>query len=608
MRRSILPLSLLGAACIVVFAPVVFTSRTFFLRDITYLFHPWRALTAELVQDGAMPLWNPYAFGGMPLLANWQSAVMYPFTLLFYFFPFTAGLKLYHLAHLFLAGVFAYLWGRSVGMKRWAAAGVMFVWAFNGYLITRLEFLSHCGSFIWLFALLLLIRYPLALALAAATAVCAGHPVVAIMVAVALLYRVPRRPLPDVKWFTVFIAGTAGLSACQLLPTIELFLQTQRFVGTVPVSVVLDNAIGLTDLAHLANPFLSVSTVAALAGEKYSWVTTFHVGLCALVCGGVAIARDGHRRLVYGSALLAGVGILLALGARAGVYPWLLEHLALFSSVRYPAQWLVLPVAGCAVLTGVGLQRMRYAPLVVTCMVAELLVLAGGFQATAPNGFFYERSSLVQFLQQPPGDAAGRFILSPGTEKDRRLPGATTQEAWQNARGMLYNLTSVPYHLRNAYGSGEPLVDRAWDSAISAAYTLPSAAAAATAYRELGIRYLVCRDPLSAESGFTLLMPHLYAVPSVSGTDSAPRAYFPGWELYIDGVQAAYRVVPRGLVSLPDTADAGIVREIYRPLTFRIGVGISVMTICLFIVFAMRALVRWRPRMTVSPTHGSILS
>ena len=107
------------------FSPVLCAGKTFFLRDLTYIFHPWRALTAEMVQKGQMPLWDPYAYCGMPLLANLQTAVFYPFTQLFYLFGFVTGLRIYHIAHVFLAGFFAYLGkNRQRLVKTDAARGI----------------------------------------------------------------------------------------------------------------------------------------------------------------------------------------------------------------------------------------------------------------------------------------------------------------------------------------------------------------------------------------------------------------------------------------------------------------------------------------------------
>src|SRR5256885_14119749 len=68
-----------------------------FWGDLTYLHHPWRVLAAEMVQRGELPLWDQYAYLGMPLAAEMQSAVWYPGTTPFHIFPFATGLAIFHL-------------------------------------------------------------------------------------------------------------------------------------------------------------------------------------------------------------------------------------------------------------------------------------------------------------------------------------------------------------------------------------------------------------------------------------------------------------------------------------------------------------------------------
>ena len=83
-RRDLIfcvPLALLPALFL---SGTLTTSYTFFMRDLTYLFHPWRTLSAQFIQGGHLPLWNSYEMGGMPFLANGQSSILYPGTLLFY--------------------------------------------------------------------------------------------------------------------------------------------------------------------------------------------------------------------------------------------------------------------------------------------------------------------------------------------------------------------------------------------------------------------------------------------------------------------------------------------------------------------------------------------
>lgn len=41
-------------------------------------FYPWREYALALLRAGHLPLWNPYSGAGAPLLANYQSALLYP--------------------------------------------------------------------------------------------------------------------------------------------------------------------------------------------------------------------------------------------------------------------------------------------------------------------------------------------------------------------------------------------------------------------------------------------------------------------------------------------------------------------------------------------------
>ena len=52
--------------------------------DTLYYFFPFRELTASLIKQGIMPLWNPYIYCGNPLMANMQTAIYYPLNILYY--------------------------------------------------------------------------------------------------------------------------------------------------------------------------------------------------------------------------------------------------------------------------------------------------------------------------------------------------------------------------------------------------------------------------------------------------------------------------------------------------------------------------------------------
>src|SRR5262245_11787605 len=51
-------------------------------RDILQIVMPMHHYLGDHLRRGEFPLWNPLTFMGTPFLANWQSAVFYPPSLL----------------------------------------------------------------------------------------------------------------------------------------------------------------------------------------------------------------------------------------------------------------------------------------------------------------------------------------------------------------------------------------------------------------------------------------------------------------------------------------------------------------------------------------------
>ncbi len=48
------------------------------MSDVVTFVHPKYALVQRCLENGEWPLWNPLELTGMPLLANYQTAVFYP--------------------------------------------------------------------------------------------------------------------------------------------------------------------------------------------------------------------------------------------------------------------------------------------------------------------------------------------------------------------------------------------------------------------------------------------------------------------------------------------------------------------------------------------------
>jgi hypothetical protein len=78
-----------------------------------YAFREFGAAT--LRETGSFPLWNPYLFGGMPFVAAMHGDIFYPTFLLRMLVPTDVAMTWTFIIHVFLAGLFTYMFLRSLG-------------------------------------------------------------------------------------------------------------------------------------------------------------------------------------------------------------------------------------------------------------------------------------------------------------------------------------------------------------------------------------------------------------------------------------------------------------------------------------------------------------
>lgn len=62
------------------------------------------------LRNGNLALWNPYVFSGTPFLGFFQSALLYPLNWLHLVLPTSRAINIIVALHIFLAGLFMYLW------------------------------------------------------------------------------------------------------------------------------------------------------------------------------------------------------------------------------------------------------------------------------------------------------------------------------------------------------------------------------------------------------------------------------------------------------------------------------------------------------------------
>jgi hypothetical protein len=119
------------------------------LTDPIEQFVPWLSFAAGELRSGRLPLWNPYAYCGSPLLANNQSAVLSPFSWIFFAWPGPRSFVWIQLLKSLVASLGAYGYFRRIGTCAWAS--LVGAWAFplSGFFMTLL-FHPHSATAVWL--------------------------------------------------------------------------------------------------------------------------------------------------------------------------------------------------------------------------------------------------------------------------------------------------------------------------------------------------------------------------------------------------------------------------------------------------------------------------
>jgi O-antigen/teichoic acid export membrane protein len=167
MMRKALPelgiAALLLLLPLLLFAPVALGSETLLPADTLYLFEPyradadglgvsyphnhlvadlvlenytWKRLVLEAIDEGELPLWDPYLFSGHPFLANGQHSALYPLSLVFYLLPLWRAYGVFAWLQLGLAGVFTYLFARVLGLRRFGSVVAAVTFQFSSFMVT----------------------------------------------------------------------------------------------------------------------------------------------------------------------------------------------------------------------------------------------------------------------------------------------------------------------------------------------------------------------------------------------------------------------------------------------------------------------------------------
>ena len=147
---------------LLLFAPVALGHRTLLPADALFLFEPYRSAAGELgvgtphnpllsdlilenyawkrflleaIRDRELPLWDPYIFAGHPFFANGQHSALYPLSVVFYLLPLWRAYGVFTWLQLGIAGWWAYLFARTLGVSRLGSLVAGIAFQLSGFMV-----------------------------------------------------------------------------------------------------------------------------------------------------------------------------------------------------------------------------------------------------------------------------------------------------------------------------------------------------------------------------------------------------------------------------------------------------------------------------------------
>lgn len=350
--------------------------------EITYYF-PVHVLVARAMRHGELPFWNPFNWGGAPLLATLQAGLFYPGNLAYLVLPPVAAQNATLILAYWVAGTGMFAFVRALGVGRFGAFLAALVFMLGGHLTEHVEHLTIVqigGLMPWmLWAIERLAstarsRYAGAAALVLCAQVVAGHPQTVtyscLLAGAYALWRAGGLARERRVGFLsqLGLAGLlgAGAAAVQLLPTLDFIPTTQRShidfatlsKGSMPIQAWPGFLFPSFYGSRLPSEWLPVRFWA-----DYDWLLYLegYTGLVSWVLALVAVLSWRVDRQARFWAVAAATTFLLAMGKHAPPFH-VQAMLPLVKMMPYATRHFLEFCCAMAVLAGLGADRLERAP------------------------------------------------------------------------------------------------------------------------------------------------------------------------------------------------------------------------------------------------------
>lgn len=352
--------------------------------------YPWRYFAASTLNSGYLPFWNPHQFCGTPFLANSQSAIFYPFNLLYAVIPTAYAFGVFDWLHLSLTGIFLFLFLRkSLNLSVTGSLAGAIAWQCCTWQVAWLPLPTFLSVSTWIpLALLLIDRIvkrttlhnAALLGLVLGLMLLAGHLQIALYGVLLLTTYAIFRLIPPLRDKSIninqllqailVVASIAGLmSAAQLLPSMELSKVSHRAIagplswsmyqGYLRLALMPQELVNIVSPMHFGNP-----TLGTYWGYTNFAETACYISLTGfwLAMAGIMLTWKTSRETRFYA--VTGVIVLLA-AIGTPVDAILYFGIPGFAQSGSPGRILVIWSLMASILAGIGFDKVvSYIPKV----------------------------------------------------------------------------------------------------------------------------------------------------------------------------------------------------------------------------------------------------
>jgi len=364
----------LAALMLAMFADVLFTTQDtllsaegtdLYLQDVF-----WREFAFRELRRGNFPLWNPHIFSGAPFYGGMQSGLLYLPNYFCLILSLPKGINATIALHVFLMGLFMYLWAwrRRLHPLACFTAGVMLMFSGQYFLHIYAGHLGRLNAMVWAPLIFLsvdgfleerAVRWILLGMFAVGMQLFAGDPQYVFYTAIAVgFYGLLRiwnvsRPGHAAIGLAVIYMGGAALGAVELLTGFQVAGESVRGTG-LPYEIAVMFSYPPEDfITFIAPGFFGNLSSFPYWGRCYLWEMSVFVGVTGFVLAIYGFWREEprSRRVVL---ILLVVLVILALGARTPLFPLLYRYAPGFNRFRGTSKFMFPASLFLGMLAAVG--------------------------------------------------------------------------------------------------------------------------------------------------------------------------------------------------------------------------------------------------------------